>query len=50
MIEKITFCKVTKEYEDEYAVVDFSLSIDNGEFLVLVGPSGSGKSSILKML
>jgi len=32
------------------AVDDFSLTIEDGEFLVLVGPSGCGKSTILRMI
>lgn len=32
------------------AVVDFSLSVADGEFVTLVGPSGCGKSTMLKIL
>lgn len=32
------------------AVKDFSLQVNEGEFLCLVGPSGCGKSTILRML
>jgi multiple sugar transport system ATP-binding protein len=32
------------------AVSDFTVSIDDGEFLVLVGPSGCGKSTTLRMV
>ncbi len=39
-----------KYYGDILAVDRVSLSVGAGEFLVLVGPSGSGKSSLLRMI
>jgi len=43
-----------KVYDDakgtDVAVSGFSLSIDDGEFVVLVGPSGCGKSTTLQMI
>jgi len=33
---------VTKRFDDVVAVDDISLEINDGEFLVLVGPSGCG--------
>ena len=35
---------------DFLAVKDFSLEIDDGEFIVFVGPSGCGKSTTLRMI
>jgi osmoprotectant transport system ATP-binding protein len=41
---------VTKRYGASAAVVDLSLSVRAGEFFVLIGGSGGGKSTTLKMM
>jgi multiple sugar transport system ATP-binding protein len=41
---------VTKSYGALQVLKDFSLDIDDGEFVVFVGPSGCGKSTMLKIL
>ncbi len=41
---------VTKRYGNKIAVDDVSLTCHEGEFLSIVGPTGAGKSTILKML
>ncbi len=46
----ITFDQVTKRFGDITIVEDFSLEVNDGELLVLVGGSGSGKSTILRMV
>jgi ABC-type multidrug transport system ATPase subunit len=38
---------LTKNYEDVVALNDFSVSIDEGELVTLVGHNGSGKSTLL---
>ena len=49
---EIVFDHVTKRYEgrDSAAVDDLSLEIPAGSFCVLVGPSGGGKTTALKMV
>ena len=46
----ITFEHVSKSFDGVKAVDDLSLTIDQGEFTVVIGASGSGKSSALKMI
>ncbi|MFD2189849.1 ABC transporter ATP-binding protein [Pistricoccus aurantiacus] len=41
---------VTKRFGNETAVEDITLSIDQGELCVLVGTSGCGKSTTLRMI
>lgn len=43
---KIQFKNVNKIYPNGFhAIHDFNLTIDEGEFIVFVGPSGLGKST-----
>ena len=46
----VSFDHVSKRFGDVTVVEDFSLDIPDGELLVLVGGSGSGKSTILRMI
>lgn len=50
--QNIVFDRVSFGYEDEKARVlqEVSFTVDPGQRVALVGPSGSGKSSILKLL
>lgn len=41
---------LTKQYKDEVAVDNLSLSIERGSTFGLIGPNGAGKSTIIKML
>jgi len=45
------FEKVSKNYPDQsVALKDVSFSVDNGEFLSLVGHSGAGKTTVIKLI
>jgi multiple sugar transport system ATP-binding protein len=46
----VSFEHVTKRFGETSVVEDFTLEVADGELLVLVGGSGSGKSTILRML
>lgn len=46
----ITFNHLTKQYDDTTVVDDLNLDINEGELFVLVGTSGSGKTTTLKMI
>ena len=41
---------VTKRFDDIEAVRDLSLDIANGEFVVLLGPTGAGKTTTLRLI
>src|SRR3982074_241018 len=46
----VQFDHVKKNFCDAKVVKDFNLTVADGELLVLVGGSGSGKSTILRMV
>ncbi|AKM84599.1 TPA: cell division ATP-binding protein FtsE [Patescibacteria group bacterium] len=46
----IVFDKVTKHYGSHKALDDVSFSIRPREFVILVGPSGAGKTTLIKLL
>ena len=50
-MKNIVLKNVNKVYAgDVHAVKDFSMEIEEGEFIVFVGPSGCGKSTTLRMI
>lgn len=46
----IRFDHVSKEYEGHTVLQDFSLDVAKGEFITVIGSSGSGKTTMLKMI
>ena len=47
----IEFRNVTKEYSPEVKALDnVNIKISEGEFVFVVGPSGSGKRTVLKLI
>lgn len=41
---------INKFYGDNYVVKDLSLDVYEGEFLTILGSSGSGKTTTLRMV
>ena len=42
---------VSKEYKNGvHALRDINLTIEDGEFVYIIGPTGSGKSTLIKLL
>lgn len=46
----IVFSSVAKKFGTTYALEDISLNVKQGEFVFIVGPSGVGKSTLLRIL
>ena len=46
----IEFKQVSKRYNGYTALADIDLSIEDSEFVFLIGPSGAGKTTLLKLL
>ncbi len=46
----ISFAGVTKEYSDVIALDEISFSINDGEFVFIVGRSGAGKTTMTRLL
>ncbi|MCK0206488.1 ABC transporter ATP-binding protein [Starkeya koreensis] len=46
----IVFENVWKEYDDRVVLERVNLALDDHEFLVIIGPSGVGKTTLLRML
>ena len=46
----IEFRHVKKAYGDKVILKDFNLSVEKGEFVTIIGSSGCGKTTVLKMV
>lgn len=47
---QIVFDKVSKKYNNSYALDEINFSVESGEFIFLVGDSGAGKTTVLRLL
>ena len=51
MSTSIEFKNVNKDYEDsDFSIEDFNLKVEQGDFITVIGTSGCGKTTILKMI
>ena len=41
---------LVKKFDDKVVIDDISFKVDDGEILAIVGFSGSGKSTVLKLI
>jgi len=46
----LALSNISKKFGDTYAVEDFNLDIEKGEFVSFLGPSGCGKTTTLRMV
>lgn len=49
-MSRVHLSSITKHYGDTIAVHEFSLDVNDGEFVTLLGPSGCGKTTTLRMV
>ena len=50
MINALELKNIDFSYEKESFLKNFSLTISSGEFFGIIGPNGSGKTTILKIM
>ncbi len=49
-MSEVILQNLNKSFGSEHAVVDMSLTIDDGSFVVLLGPTGAGKTTTLRLI
>jgi len=49
-MSEVVLTSVSKSFGDTRAVYDISLTIPNGSFVVLLGPTGAGKTTTLRLI
>ena len=49
-MEVIKTINLSKKYDKIFAVKNLNLTLENGIFYCLLGPNGSGKTTIVRML
>ena len=50
MSTEIEFKHIRKSYGDKVIMEDFNLQVEKGEFITIIGSSGCGKTTALKMV
>ncbi|MDD2967412.1 MAG: ATP-binding cassette domain-containing protein [Desulfovibrionaceae bacterium] len=50
LLTAIEYRHIRKEYDGTPIIPDFSLKIAQGEFVTIIGSSGCGKTTLLKMV
>lgn len=48
--DEIAFNQISFKYEDEWVIRGFDLSVKRGQTVAIVGPTGSGKSTLVQLL
>ncbi|MBF0243267.1 MAG: ABC transporter ATP-binding protein [Desulfamplus sp.] len=49
-IDSIEFKDVSFQYKDDFVIKDVSFKVDRGESLAILGPTGSGKTSLINLI